>query len=499
MAAMSLANLTIRTKLLLLGMLASGAALLLATTAFVSYEVLTFRKTLVNSASAFAEVVGLNSASAVLFNDPVAATRTLSALKARPSVISAAIYSSQGTRFASWSRDAAATIDWPARPAVQRPSHRFVGGHLQLFHPIVFDGADVGTVFIESDLQERAERTRGYLKIAFLVLALSVLLATAVSAELGRRISDPILNLVATAEAVSLRRDYSVRASPAGHDEIGLLIHAFNDMLSQIRHRGEALQQAHDDLEKRVEERTAQLTAANKELEAFSYSVSHDLRTPLRAIDGFSRELLDHSSQALNAQGQADLRRIRTAAQRMAQLIDDLLKLSRLTRSEMTFEAVDLSTEAHAVIAELQAADPTRQVQVTIEPGLLVRGDRQLLRVALENLLQNAWKFTRQKTSPTICLRRRPGAAGTFYVKDNGAGFNTEYAGKLFGAFQRLHDASEFPGTGIGLATVQRVIRRHGGTIWANAAVERGATFYFTLPVNPGKELAHAAENRAVG
>ncbi|HEY4688477.1 MAG TPA: cache domain-containing protein [Anaerolineae bacterium] len=236
------------------------------------------------------------------------------------------------------------------------------------------------------------------------------------------------------------------------------------------------------ELEQRVLERTAQLEAANQELEAFSYSVSHDLRAPLRSIDGFSQALLEDHADRLNAEAQDHLRRIRAAAQHMAQLIDDLLTLSRLTRIEMRREAVDLSALARSIVAELQAADPTRAIEVVITDGLVVQGDARLLRVMLENLLGNAWKFTGKQPQARLEFGVTAQDGETVYfVRDNGAGFDMAYAGKLFGAFQRLHHLDEFPGTGIGLATVRRVIYRHGGRVWAEGAPEQGATFFFTL------------------
>jgi PAS domain S-box-containing protein len=242
------------------------------------------------------------------------------------------------------------------------------------------------------------------------------------------------------------------------------------------------IQKLNQDLERRVVERTAQLESANKEMEAFSYSVSHDLRAPLRSIDGFSQALLEDYSGKLDEDGRNHLQRVRAATQRMGQLIDDLLNLSRLSRTELRSEPVDLTSLAQSVVAELRERDPKRQVELQIAKGLVAHGDPRLLRVVLENLLGNAWKFTSKQPHATIEFSSA-GQNGTreFFVRDNGAGFDMAYADKLFGAFQRLHSAEEFSGTGIGLATVQRIIHRHGGRIWAQSAVNQGATFHFTL------------------
>jgi signal transduction histidine kinase len=242
------------------------------------------------------------------------------------------------------------------------------------------------------------------------------------------------------------------------------------------------IQQQAAGLEERVAQRTAELAAVNKELEAFAYSVSHDLRAPLRSIDGFSQALLEDYDQVLDAIGRDYLHRLRVASQRMAQLIDDLLKLSRITRGEVYRGPVDLSALAYEIAAEIQERDPERQVEFDITPGLIVKADARLLRVALENLFGNAWKFTSRHPRARIEL----GATEidgriTYFVRDDGAGFDMTYADRLFGPFQRLHTTGEFQGDGIGLATVQRIISRHGGRIWAEGAVEQGATFYFTL------------------
>lgn len=249
------------------------------------------------------------------------------------------------------------------------------------------------------------------------------------------------------------------------------------------RDQRRAREQAFADLERLVAQRTADLTATNHELSTFAYSVSHDLRAPLRAIDAFSQALLEDYSAQLDAQGQDYLRRVRANATRMGQLIDDLLQLSRLTRVELHAEPIDLSAIARSIAADLQRTDPGRQVTFTIEPGIMTRGDPRLLRVLLENLLGNAWKYTSRHPTAEIALGRAQQDAETvYYVRDDGAGFDLAYVDKLFRPFQRLHAAEEFEGAGVGLATAQRVVRRHGGRIWADAAPEKGATFFFTLP-----------------
>ncbi|HEY6321528.1 MAG TPA: CHASE3 domain-containing protein [Thermoanaerobaculia bacterium] len=226
----------------------------------------------------------------------------------------------------------------------------------------------------------------------------------------------------------------------------------------------------------------ARLAAANAELESFSYSVSHDLRAPLRAIDGFSHALLEDAGERLTRDDQALLARVRAAAQRMAQLIDDLLRLARISRLPLVVREVDLSALAEAIAGELRARDPDRPARCEIEPGVHARGDERLLRIVLENLLGNAWKFTRHQPEPRIAFgSENGGPEGVYFVRDNGAGFDMAFADKLFGPFQRLHSEREFEGTGIGLATVARVVHIHGGQIWAESELGRGAVFRFTL------------------
>jgi len=231
-----------------------------------------------------------------------------------------------------------------------------------------------------------------------------------------------------------------------------------------------------------VEKKTHQLQVYVNELESFAYSVSHDLRAPLRSIDGFSQMLIEDYNDKLDDEGKDYLQRVRSASQHMAELIDDLLNLSRVTRCDMGSTNVDLSALAQTIAVELQQSDPERDVQFSIAPRLVVRGDANLLRLALENLLGNAWKFSSKREHARIEVGyARNNGSSAYYVRDNGAGFNMEYTDKLFGVFQRLHSDKEFEGTGIGLATVQRIISRHGGTIWAEGAIGRGATFYFRL------------------
>jgi PAS domain S-box-containing protein len=256
----------------------------------------------------------------------------------------------------------------------------------------------------------------------------------------------------------------------------------FTEDITGRRQGEEDLRRLNAELEQTVQQRTAQLEAANKEMESFSYSVSHDLRAPLRALRGFAEVLLEVHASQLDSRGQDFLRRSCAASFQMERLIEDLLKLAKASRGGLETEEVNLSSLASEIAADLANNDPSRTAQFVIAPDCVARGDSRLLRLALDNLLRNAWKFTSKRADARIEFGRRDGEEPAFFVRDNGAGFDMAYSKKLFGLYQRLHSVSEFPGTGVGLTTVQRVINRHGGRVWGIGAVNEGATFCFTLP-----------------
>jgi signal transduction histidine kinase len=340
--------------------------------------------------------------------------------------------------------------------------------------------------------------TLGGLFISFFVFNLT-------KTQTQQLIVEPIARLTLQANALTNNPDKTLTIpTENAFDEVHSLSLSFRRMIKAVQERSEQLQamnielgaqalqraraeaevrSANAKLEERVQERTAQLESANRELESFSYSVSHDLRAPLRGIAGYSQILQEDYANVLDEQGKAYLQNIRSSAQHMGHLIESLLKLSRVTRADLHFQTVDLSEQATHILRELKLSAPNRVLQLEIQPNLSATGDPNLLRAMLENLLGNAWKFTAHTPEAHIFFGKVTlNDKEVFSIQDNGAGFDMKFSGKLFGAFQRLHHTSEFEGTGIGLATVERIIRRHDGEIWAEGTPGEGAKFYFTLP-----------------
>jgi signal transduction histidine kinase len=491
---MSIRDWPIKRKLTAILLLISGLVLLLTSAAFVTYEVVTLRRTIQDHLATRSRILAANSTAALAFANEADATELLAALKYDPHMVAAALYDQNGRVLATFPAAAPADLV-PAAP--EPDGSRFEGGRLVAFTPVAQgENQRLGTLYIASDTKAGPAPLRLSGIIAVIVLAIAMLAAYALAAGLQGRISEPILALANTATAVATRQDYFARAPKFGEDELGQLADAFNQMLGRLEEQRKELQQQAKILEQRVAERTqelehrnealrrnaAELLAANTELDAFAYSVSHDLRAPLRSIDGFSQVVLEDYAGQLGDAGQDALRRVRAASQKMATLIDDLLKLARVTRAEMRTERVDLSGIAQEIVLDIQRATPERAVEFAITPGLEAQGDARLLRVVLDNLLRNGWKYTGKQPQPRVEFTAKDDNGDrVFVIKDNGAGFDMRYADKLFGVFQRLHSAAEFEGTGVGLATVRRIINRHGGRIWAEGAVDQGAAFYFTL------------------
>jgi signal transduction histidine kinase len=475
---------SISAKLMWMNLLVSGIVLLLAVLAFFLYDLISFRQNLIRSLETSAQIVGSNSVSAMLFDDPQSATTTMEALRNSPDVLAAALVTTDGTRFAEYRRPGSENLLTTLPHAPSGNDNYWVKGtRLVLEHRIIFQGKFSGTVYIEAELTETRQRARQYLMIAGIVLLCCMAAALLISGAARKMVARPLIALSETARRVSRERDYSVRAEPhSDRDEIAVLVNAFNEMLDQIQDRDTALNRARENLELRVQERTAALRAANRELEAFSYTVAHDLRGPLDAVQGMVY-ILESIGQEDRGNERAEvLRDLRDSTRRMALLIDDLLNLSRASTVALRKRNVDLSAMVQGIAEELQRAEPARKVHFAIAAVPQVQADAGLMRVALDNLIRNAWKYTSRHDVASIEF----GAALIkgeliYFVRDDGAGFDPKLHDQMFQPFHRLHSRGEFPGTGIGLATVQRILARHGGRIWAEGAVEEGATFWFTL------------------
>lgn len=489
-------DMSIATRLTWVNMLVTAAALVLACAGFGTYDYVMFRRGCVQNLSIQAQIVASNSASALLFNDPASAGNTLAALRASKNIIGARIFTTTGQPFAGYSRSNHRAS--PLAYAVSGPGveqHWFKNQKLILSRRITFQGKFIGTAVICSDLTQIDARLRAYMLICGIMLIACLGAALLLSSFARRSIAVPIVKLAETARKIAGEKNYSVRIEPGPtRDEIGGLLESFNEMLEEIQARDAALLLAHNQLEARVEERTAQLRSANRGLESFSYSVSHDLRAPLRQISGFANILSDDFGAQLDAGARRYLDLIQKGAANMGRLIDDLINLGRIGRQELMRQPTNLSELAEMTLLDLRPEIEARSIDVRLAPLPLVECDPGLIKQVFANLLANAVKYTRYQERPVIEVGtlEQDGEAAIF-VRDNGAGFDQKYENKLFGVFQRLHRAEEFEGTGVGLATVRRIVENHGGRIWAKGEAGKGAAFFFTLRPPARKQQTQSA------
>lgn len=489
-------------------LLTTVVALLVSSAAMVTYNLRDYRARVTQELGTQVNLLGRAVTPALQFNDPDSARSYLKFLENQPAILAAAIYTEKGALFAGYNLNTDAKTNLANLPKTD--GSRVDGSSLIVYDRLVANDEILGFVFVRMRY-EFYPKLLGNLAISIGVTSVALVVAFLLSWRLQRSITEPLIAISAISKKLVETNDYSLRVKAESEGEIGFLEDALNEMLDEVEKQKKALEvintnleneiqtrtkaedalkeseddirQLNSELEQRVKDRTSQLEIANKELESFSYSVSHDLRTPLRAIDGFSQALLEDYEAQLDKDGKDYLVRVRAAAQRMGELIDDMLKLSRVTRAEMNYRSVDLSTMATQTLQQLQEDEPQREIDVFITSGLTADCDTHLIKIALTNLLHNAWKYSSKVSRARIefGLRQHQGEP-VFFIQDNGVGFDMAYADKLFGAFQRLHAVNDFPGSGIGLATVKRVISRHGGKVWAESSPNEGAVFYFTLP-----------------
>lgn len=479
----SLRRRSIASMLTWMNVLASGVALMLVYVSFLGYNLYSLRVAAIASLSGEAQIVGSNSVSAIVFDDRASAETTLSALSHSSDIVAATIYTQGDVPFAQYPANGAISMD--RRPLAQNENlaHWASGADILIASRIEFQGKPVGIVYLQAHLGGLRRQAIQYGAIAAGVLLICLAVALLVGTVFRRLLAKPIVSLSSTARLVSRYRDYSLRFIPdRSYYELTSLTEAFNEMLAEIQRRDEALEQARAGLELRVEERTAELQAANRELEAFSYTVAHDLRGPLQSINNICYLIQQNEGVVSSAETAPMLAQLGLSVRTMSTMIDDLLDLSRSTSVPLESKQTDLSLLANSVLERLAMDQPERKVETIVARKCHVNADPGLMQIVVQNLLRNAWKFTSRTDHARIefgCTQQ--GKVSVFYIRDNGAGFDQRFAEKLFKPFQRLHATSDFPGTGIGLATVEKIIRRHGGNVWAEGEVGKGATFYFTL------------------
>lgn len=513
-----LQTLDIQQKLRWIIMVTSSAALLLACVAFVIYDFYQIRGSLVTDMRTLSTMIGNLTTAALKFDDANTARESLGALQNRKHIVAACIFDKDGAVFAAYVRPGLKAP--PAVPSLEPPGERFGNNRFESFAPIQLEGELLGTVYLQADLEEMHLRVRQYVLIVGVVMLLSSAVALLLSSALQRLISSPIIDLAVISRRVSTQKDYSVRAVKQGQDEIGQLIDAFNEMLGQIQSRDAALQQAHDDLEKRVEERTRELQQAieklssfaarlensNRELQDFAYVASHDLQEPLRKVQAFGDRLKQKYGEVIGVDGKDFLERMQSAARRMQNLIDDLLSFSRVTTKASPFKQVDLNKIAQEVMSDLEVR--IQQTGGQIQAGVLpvIEADSVQMRQLLQNLIGNALKFHKPDGKPMVTISARilapnempaaglprSGPMCELSITDNGIGFDEKYLDRIFAVFQRLHSRAAYEGTGIGLAICRKIAERHGGTITARSKEGEGASFIVTMPMAQTKDVFYA-------
>ena len=480
-------NLPIRKKLLRSIFFINGVLLAVTCITFFIYELYIFRKATVEKISTIGKIIAVNTTAALAFDDAKDAQEILSALKEEQHIVAACLYDKGGTLFATYPASLTGS-SFPAKPSFK--GARFSKNNLELFEPVVQDMVQQGTLYLKYGLGTMYTRLRLYAIVVSLVITISFLLAYLLSRIFQKSISAPIIELAKIARAISDNKDYSVRARQSGKDELGQLTNAFNQMLEQIETQNQNLSEFNQNLEEKVVDRTIQLEAANKELEAFSYSVSHDLRAPLRTIIGFTSILEKEYINGLDDEAKRLTSRIIKSTIKMGVLIDDLLLFSRMSRRDIVKNPIDTNSMVKEIVSDLD--QKISGISWEIHPLPNLTGDINTIRQVWINLVSNAIKYSRNNPKPHIEIGSITGEQDlTFFVKDNGVGFDPQYKDKLFKVFERLHNSEEFEGTGIGLAIVEKIIYKHGGKVWADAEKDKGASFYFSLPIEkelPGTE-----------
>jgi len=481
-------KLPIRKKLTLIIFISNVVLLTLVFAVSMYWDNHVLKRTTVDYANSQIQVLSQDFTKILLIDSPHQAADAVSRLEVTTSIDNAFLYDRVGNVLFRYTRTPSLSMK---PPQLHTAEHYFEGGYLHIFAPVVYEGTRYGTVYfrLANDLFTSKLRDDWHAAILFFVgvIALSFVIAYLFQ----RFFSGPVIELGRLLDKVAVEHDFNVRAVTRERNEIGDMYANFNRMIEEIKSYHTELSEKNRELElhrhhlkELVDEQTRELQLYTRELEAFSYSVSHDLRSPLRAIHGFSQIILeDHLQRLGDDEAKSCFRRICNASTRMSELIDDLLQLSRYTQHDINIEAVDFSELCQGVVSVMETTHHNNIPDIRVMSGLQLYGDAKLLRIVMENLLGNAIKYTQYQPSPNVEVGWCHSDSGsTVYVKDNGVGFDAQFANKLFLPFERLHDANRYEGTGIGLAIVQRIISRHGGRVWAEGREDEGATFYFTLP-----------------
>ncbi|MBI4390129.1 MAG: HAMP domain-containing protein [Nitrospinae bacterium] len=474
-------DLPIQKKLMAVIMIVATLTLLLSSAGIVYFDLEFFKRDMVRNLTALARTAGENSRAALVFDDAPNAKRILSSLKADPQVLSAAIYDSGKRKFADYVRDPDALF---VSPTIDGDKALFIGDHMEIVQPILLEGETVGTIYLRAHLQEFDNRIKTTLLTVGSIFVFTLLVTFFVGVKLQRIISQPILSLAETAREISRSPDYSIRAIKLSEDELGILVEQFNEMLDQIQERDAALHKAYGEMEHRVKERTQELQRSNQELTDFASIASHDLQEPLRKIITFADRLKAGYESVLDETAMEYLGRMQNASSRMRSLIDDLLKLSRITTKAQPFVPVDLKHTAEEVLEDLEVLLKNSGGAVKIDNLPTVTADSSQMRQLFQNLIVNALKYRKAEVPPVVTLTGKLAANG-FYeirVEDNGIGFDQKYAERIFKPFERLHGRTQFEGSGIGLAICQKIVSRHGGTIAAQSEPGKGSQFTIHLP-----------------
>ena len=489
-------DLPIRTKLISFIMISALLSVFILSSVFVFQRYHSFKQQITDEFSAIAQIIADRSNAAILFEDNRALSEILSSLSLHQQVSLACTFNSENQLLAEYLKPTTelpgSTINQACPTTPGQTHYYFDQAHFYITEPIRVNGETSGFVYIKAST---SKLTKEVVTTTFSALALSslaIFLAFVFARYIQRFITNPLLELQRATSNVSLDLEKMPEVQKHNNDEVGALVDAFNAMIHTIAEQNKIILAHTDNLEQEVTERTKELALANRELEAFSYSVSHDLKAPLRTIEGFSLALEEDYGHQLDSTALHYLNRVRAGSAKMTQLISNLLQLSRVTRLELKKQSIKLSELADKISTELLSDDTERHIQFDIQPNLEATGDPVLVEILLDNLISNAWKYSQKVLNAKVEIGSQQQLGNTvFFIRDNGAGFDMKYASQLFKPFNRLHSAEDFEGTGIGLATVSRIIERHHGKIWVNSAPNKGTTFYFTLFPHSSNSAEH--------